>query len=41
MLGALTPAQAEVMMNGRLGFDVDARGPCGLIPLMVALIREI
>ena len=36
MLGALTPAQAEVMMNGRLGFDVDARGPCGLTPLMVA-----
>ena len=41
MLGALTPAQAEVMMNGRLGFDVDAHGPCGLTPLMVALIREI
>ena len=36
MLGALTPPQAEVMMNGRLGFDVDARGPCGLTPLMVA-----
>ena len=32
MLGTLTPPQAEVMMNGRLGFDVDARGPCGLTP---------
>ena len=36
MLGALTPPQAEVMMNERLGVDVDARGPCGLTPLMVA-----
>merc|ERR1719357_2191619 len=39
MLGALTPPQAEVMMNERLGVDVDARGPCGLTPLMVASFR--
>ena len=39
MLGALTPPQSEVMMNERLGVDVDARGPCGLTPLMVASFR--
>ena len=38
ILGALTPPQAEVMMNERMA-DVDARGPCGLTPLMVASFR--
>ena len=38
ILGALTPPQAEVMMNERIA-DVDARGPCGLTPLMVASFR--
>merc|ERR1719318_1686649 len=39
ILGALTPPQAEVMMQERMGADVDARGPCGLTPLMVASFR--
>merc|ERR1712130_655641 len=39
ILGALTPPQAEVMMNERMGGEVDARGPCGLTPLMVASFR--
>merc|ERR1711962_1006499 len=39
ILGALTPPQAEVMMNERMAGDVDARGPCGLTPLMVASFR--
>ena len=36
ILGALTPPQAEI--NARMA-DVDARGPCGLTPLMVASFR--
>ena len=38
ILGALTPPQAEVMMQERMA-EVDARGPCGLTPLMVASFR--
>ena len=36
VLGALTPPQPEI--NSRMA-DVDARGPCGLTPLMVASFR--
>merc|ERR1711962_1798279 len=39
ILGALTPPQAEVIMNERMTNDVDVRGPCGLTPLMLASFR--
>jgi len=39
IMGALTPPQAEVMLQERMVGDVDARGPCGLTPLMVASFR--
>lgn len=39
ILGALTPPQAEVIMNERMTNDIDVRGPCGLTPLMLASFR--